>query len=131
MRISVDDERLPLASECNLWTIVRRPEAAMLLLSEQAQVITHISLDNDLQSPIEGRHIVAKIIGTPIDDPIDLPLLEELRIHSANGPAATAMIASAMAAKRCGVLRPQVRITRRSALEEIYPLDPALWDPEV
>lgn len=127
MRLFVDDERLPLASECNLWAIVRRPEAAILMLVEHAPIITHISLDNDLQSPIEGRHILAKIIGTPVDEPIYLPVLEEIRIHSANGPAASAMMAAAVAAKRCGVLRPLVRITRRSALDEDYPSDPASY----
>lgn len=35
------------------------------------------------------------------------------------------MMAAAIAAKRCGVLRPLVRITRRSALDEYYPIDPA------
>ena len=54
MRLFVDDERLPLASECDLWTIVRRPEGAILMIVEHAPIITHISLDNDLQSPIEG-----------------------------------------------------------------------------
>lgn len=121
----VDDERLPLASERNLWTIVRRPEAAIFIIDDRAPIITHISLDNDLQSPIEGRHILAKIIGSPVDGPIDLPMLEEIRIHSANGPAAAAMMVAATAAKRCGVLRPLVRITRRSALDEDYPIDPA------
>ena len=125
MRLFVDDERLPLASELNLWTIVRRPEAAILMIVEHAPIITHISLDNDIQSSIEGRHILARIIGTPVNEPIDLPALEEIRIHSANGPAASAMMAAAIAAKRCGVLRPLVRITRRCALDEEYPIDPA------
>ena len=125
MRLFVDDERLLLASELNRWIIVRKPEAAILMIVEHAPIITHISLDNDLQSPIEGRHILAKIIGTPVDEPIELPVLEEIRIHSANGPAASAMMAAAVAAKRCGVLRPSVRIMRRSALDEDYPIDPA------
>ena len=125
MRLFVDDKRLPLASELNLWTIVRRPGAAILMIVEHAPIITHISLDNDLQSPTEGRYILAKIIGTPVDEPIDLPVLEEIRVHSANGLAASAMMAAAIAAKRCGILRPLVRITRRSALDEYYPIDPA------
>ena len=125
MRLFVDDERLPLASECNLWAIVRRFEAAILMIVEHAPIITHTSLDNNLQSPIEGRHIPAKIIHTPVDEPIDLPVLEEIRIHSENGPAAAAMMAAATAAKRCGVLRPLVRIMRRSAPDEDYPIDPA------
>lgn len=32
MRSFVDDERLPLARESNLWTIVRRPEATILTI---------------------------------------------------------------------------------------------------
>ncbi|MEP3156897.1 MAG: cyclic-phosphate processing receiver domain-containing protein [Nitratireductor sp.] len=126
MRLFIDDERLPLLVEAHLWRVVRSPVEAIEALIENAELITHLSFDNDLQHPTEGRHILKQILMTPTGCGIVLPELQELRVHSANVPAAEAMLSMARAGVRNGALPPGVRVSLRSALHEAYPIDPEI-----
>lgn len=126
MRLFIDDERLPLPAEANLWHVVRTPGEAIEALIENAARITHLSFDNDLQAATEGRHILAQILMTPQGCGLVLPELQELPVHSANVSAAEAMLSMARAGVRNGTLPPGVRVSLRSALHEAYPLDPAI-----
>ena len=126
MRLFIDDERVPLPVEAHLWHVVRTPLEAIGALIENAAHITHLSFDNDLQIATEGRHILAQILMTPPECGFVLPELQELRVHSANVPAAEAMLSMARAGMRNGTLPPGGWVSLRSALHEAYPLDPAI-----
>ncbi|MAM39522.1 MAG: hypothetical protein CL949_13705 [Erythrobacter sp.] len=123
MRIFIDDERLPLPEEAGQWLVVRTAHAAITALREHAAEITHISFDNDLGGPAEGRDIMHHVVGTAMRAPLPLPNLQEIRIHSANIVAAKAMFELAHGAKAAGVIPAHVWIVSRSALHERYPID--------
>ena len=120
MKIFIDDERMPLASEEDEWVIVRDPQTAFAVIRANAHRITHLSFDNDLGFEIEGRDIMAEIFGTPLAAPTALPRLIEIRIHSANVVANQAMLDLARSAQKATLLMPDVTIVNRSALHEDY-----------
>lgn len=120
MKVFIDDERSPLKAEEGEWVIVRNPDAAIALIRENAPVITHISFDNDLGFEKEGRDILQAIVGTPAEEGIELPKLEEIRVHSANVVAARAMMDLARSAIKAGCLPSETRVVNRSALHEAY-----------
>ena len=126
MRLFIDDERLPLPAENGKWTVVRDPEEAIKIIEANAASITHLSFDNDLQHELEGRHILSRIVGNPVQEGLEMPSLQELRVHSANGPSSEAMMLLAQNAVSAGILPPNVRIMRRSALKESYPIEESL-----
>ena len=126
MRIFIDDERLPLPSEDGLWTVVRDPEEAIALIEAHSASITHLSFDNDLQHDLEGKHILGRIIGSPVQEGIEMPSLQEIRVHSANTVSAEGMMRLAENAVAAGVLPADVRVVRRSALYESYPIEESL-----
>lgn len=121
MKIFIDDERYPLKGEEGDWIIVREAQAAIDLIRANAAQVTHISFDNDLGCDLQGRDVMNAVLGTPVSAPIPLPRLVELRVHSANVPAFTAMMEIAQCARDNGVLRPNVRIEGASALYIVYP----------
>lgn len=123
MRIFIDDERLPLPEEAGQWLVVRTAHDAITAIRAHAPVITHISFDNDLGGPAEGRDIMHHITGSAMRAPISLPSLEEIRVHSANTVAAKAMLDLARSARDAGAISPEVKIVNRSALHERYPID--------
>lgn len=120
MKIFIDDERMPLASEAGQWVIVRDPTTAFGVIRPNAHLITHLSFDNDLGYETEGRDIMAQIFGTPLIHPTPLPRLVKIRVHSANTVANQAMLDLARAAQKAGILRPDVIIENCSALYERY-----------
>ena len=126
MRIFIDDERLPLPSEDGLWTVVRDPQEAIALIEAHFNSITHLSFDNDLQHELEGRHILSRIIGSPVQEGLEMPSLQEIRVHSANTPSAEAMMRLAENAVSAGILPAGVNVVRRSALDESYPIEDTL-----
>ena len=121
MKIFIDDERYPLAGEKADWVIVREGQGAIDLIRANAAQITHISFDNDLGGDLQGRDVMNTVLGTPVSEPIPLPRLVELRVHSANVIAFTAMMEIAQCARDNGVLQPNVRIEVASALYTDYP----------
>ena len=122
MRIFLDDERDPPDDEPD-WIIVRSVAALMELVSSSSDTIVEISFDNDLKTELEGRHALAYIVGDTLRQPVHLPRLERVTIHSANIVAAEAMIAMVYAAIRHGQI-PPIEVRRRSALEHQYPMHP-------
>jgi len=116
MKIFIDDERFPIREETGEWIIVRDPDSALSIIRSNSAWITHISFDNDLGFPIEGRTIMVAIFG----EQVPFPVLEEICVHSANVVAAKAMFDLATSAQKAGILRENVRIEMRSALHVKY-----------
>jgi hypothetical protein len=131
MRIFIDDERMPLASEAGDWVIVRDPQTAFAVIHANAHAITHLSFDNDLGCAVEGRDIMAELFGTPLVAPTPLPRLVEIRVHSANIVASQAMLDLARSAQKATILMPDVSIVNRSALHEDYRTVVTHDDPEM
>ncbi|WP_298847415.1 cyclic-phosphate processing receiver domain-containing protein [uncultured Salinicola sp.] len=131
MRIFIDDERMPLASEAGEWVIVRDPTTAFGVIRANAHLITHLSFDNDLGFETEGRDIMAELFGTPVVAPTALPRLVEIRVHSANIVANQAMLDLARSAQKATILMPDVTIVNRSALHEDYRTIVTHDDPEM
>ena len=127
MKIFIDDERMPPKDEIGDWVIARDPKTACGLLNANAPFITHLSFDNDLGYEMEGRDIMAHIFGTPVVPPLPLPKLVEIRVHSANVVANSAMLDLARCALKSGVLLPGVTIQNRSALHERYDTIGGSW----
>lgn len=121
MRIFLDDERAPPTDEPD-WLVVRSVPELLEIVSAHADEITEISFDNDLQTELEGRHALGRIVGDAFNPALHLPRLKRITVHSANVVAAEAMTAMVHAAVRHGQI-PTVEIRRRSALEYHYPID--------
>jgi len=122
MKIFIDDERMPLRDEIGEWIIVREPKTAIDLIRANAPFVTHLSFDNDLGFELEGDDVMKALFGTPMTAPVRLPVLQEIRVHSANIVKNKAMIDRAVSARDAGVIGADVHIEARSALYERYQL---------
>lgn len=83
MKILLDDERIPVQSD---WEVIRNHDDFIMTVVLAANAITTISFDHDLGDDSENgmwclRWIVNEMLS---DDPLQLPKLTDIIIHSAN-----------------------------------------------
>lgn len=130
MKIFIDDERMPIAHETAQWVIVREGQQAIDIIKANHLVITAISFDNDLGGPVEGDDVLKAIVGTIFDEPLELPCLEEIIVHSANNIKAQVIINRANDAIRDGKLSSRVKVIRKAATEYHYGLERKLQYPD-
>jgi hypothetical protein len=117
VQIFIDDERLP---PDNTWTVVREGQTAIDLIRSNSNEITIISFDNDLGGELEGVDVLKAILGSPVEDGIELPRLETIIVHSANTVANREIRMKAEGARKAGRFPEALEILDRSALEYNY-----------
>jgi hypothetical protein len=117
MRVFLDDDRNHGGDG---WTMVRTVPALMRLIDRHGDRITHISFDNDLCQPVEGWEGLRDIIERLLDDPLLLPALRHIQVHSLNGGAADRMESKARNAVEAGVWN--VTVERLPAYDGIHPI---------
>jgi hypothetical protein len=122
MKIFIDDERMPLPAEDGQWIIVRDGQQAINLIKANRFFITAISFDNDLGGPVEGADVLKAIVGNIFEDALDLPRLQEIRVHSANNIQARTIHNLTSDAIRDGKLSPGIEVRMMPATEYAYPL---------
>lgn len=122
MKIFIDDERMPLASDADGWVIIRSGRVAIDMIKANAPVVSLISFDNNLRGELDGDDVLKAIIGEDGQHSIPLPKLREIRIHTADTVMNRAMRNRAETAVRKGVLHPETVVINRSALWERYPM---------